>query len=158
MYLNKLAERIKNVGPGALVAAVFASSGILGWGEEMKKTRFKVFWIIVLCFGIFATCTLGASPTQIILFAQAANAILLPVTGILLLIVSNDAGIMGEYKKDLVQHPRYHRDRDLHLHCGKKYESLRLRTPGPSQRVTKTYNTRLSFPMTRGARHGSWLY
>ena len=64
----------------------------------MKQTRFKVFWIIVLAFGIFATCTLGASPTQIILFAQAANAILLPVTGILLLIVANDEKIMKGYK------------------------------------------------------------
>ena len=82
----------------APLAAAFASSGILGWGEDMKRGRFKVFWIIVLAFGIFATCTLGASPTQIILFAQAANALLLPITGILLLIVSNDASIMKEYK------------------------------------------------------------
>ena len=82
----------------APLAAAYASSGILGWGEDMKQTRFKVFWIIVLAFGIFATCTLGASPTQIILFAQAANAILLPVTGILLLIVANDEKIMKGYK------------------------------------------------------------
>ncbi|MBR2187890.1 MAG: Nramp family divalent metal transporter [Eubacterium sp.] len=82
----------------APLAAAFASSGILGWGEDMKKGRFKVFWIIVLAFGIFATCTLGASPTQIILFAQAANALLLPITGILLLIVANDRSIMREYK------------------------------------------------------------
>ena len=82
----------------APLAAAFASSGILGWGEDMKKSRFKIFWIIVLVFGIVATCTLGASPTQIILFAQAANALLLPITGILLLIVANDFGIMKEYK------------------------------------------------------------
>ena len=82
----------------APLAAAFASSGILGWGEDMKKGRFKVFWIIVLAFGIFATCTLGASPTEIILFAQAANALLLPITGILLLIVANDTAIMKEYK------------------------------------------------------------
>ena len=82
----------------APLAAAFASSGILGWGEDMKNNRFKIFWIIVLAFGIFATCTLGASPTEIILFAQAANALLLPITGILLLIVSNDEKILKEYK------------------------------------------------------------
>ena len=82
----------------APLAAAFASSGILGWGEDMKNNRFKIFWIIVLVFGIFATCTLGASPTEIILFAQAANALLLPITGILLLIVSNDEKILKEYK------------------------------------------------------------
>ena len=82
----------------APLAAAFASSGILGWGEDMKNNRFKIFWIIVLAFGIFATCTLGASPTEIILFAQAANALLLPITGILLLIVSNDEKILKEYR------------------------------------------------------------
>ncbi|MBE6949531.1 MAG: divalent metal cation transporter [Ruminococcaceae bacterium] len=82
----------------APLAAAFASSGILGWGEDMKKFRFKLIWIVVLVFGIFAACVLGASPTEIILFAQAANAILLPVTAILLLIVCNDKNIMGSYK------------------------------------------------------------
>lgn len=81
----------------APLAAAFASSGILGWGEDMKKPRFKTFWIIVLAFGIFATSTMGASPTEIILFAQAANAFLLPVTAILLMIVCNDKKFMGKY-------------------------------------------------------------
>ena len=81
----------------APLAAAYASSGILGWGEDLKSGRFKVFWIIVLAMGIIATCTLGASPTQIILFAQAANAILLPITGILLLIVANDKKLMKGY-------------------------------------------------------------
>lgn len=78
----------------APLAAAFASSGILGWGEDMKSMRFKLFWIVVVAFGLVAVCTLGASPTQIILFAQAANAFLLPITGILLLIVANDKKIM----------------------------------------------------------------
>ena len=85
----------------APLAAAFASSGILGWGEDMKKFRFKAIWIIVLVFGVGAACLLGASPTEIILFAQAANAILLPVTAILLLIVCNDKNIMGTYKNKM---------------------------------------------------------
>lgn len=81
----------------APLAAAFASSGILGWGEDMKSMKFKGFWLVVLGFGIFATCTLGASPTEIILFAQAANAFLLPITGVLLLVVCNDKSIMDAY-------------------------------------------------------------
>lgn len=81
----------------APLAAAFASTGILGWSDDMKDKKFKIFWIIVVLFGIFAVCTLGASPTQIILFAQAANAFLLPITGILLLVVANDKKIMKEY-------------------------------------------------------------
>ncbi len=78
----------------APMAAAFASTGILGWDEDLKGSKFKIFWVIVLAFGIFAACVLGASPTEIILFAQAANAFLLPITGILLLIVANDKKIM----------------------------------------------------------------
>ncbi len=86
----------------APLSAAFASSGILGWGENMKKFRFKIIWMIVLAFGIVATCTLGASPSEIILFAQAANAFLLPITGILLLIACNDKKMLGKYKNGIV--------------------------------------------------------
>ncbi len=86
----------------APLSAAFASSGILGWGENMKKWRFKIIWIIVLAFGIVATCTLGKSPAEIILFAQAANAFLLPITGVLLLIACNDKNMMGKYKNGIV--------------------------------------------------------
>ena len=86
----------------APLSAAFASSGILGWGEDMKKFRFKLIWIIVLVFGIVATCTLGKSPQEIILFAQAANAFLLPITGVLLLIACNDKKLMGKYKNGIV--------------------------------------------------------
>ena len=81
----------------APLAAAFASAGILGWKEDLKEMKFKIFWIVVVAFGLFASLVLGASPTEIILFAQAANAFLLPITGILLLIVANDKNIMKEY-------------------------------------------------------------
>ncbi len=81
----------------APLAAAFASAGILGWKEDLKEMKFKIFWIVVVAFGLFASIILGASPTEIILFAQAANAFLLPITGILLLIVANDKEIMKEY-------------------------------------------------------------
>ena len=86
----------------APLAAAFASSGILGWGEDMKKKRFIAIWAIVLLFGLVAVCTLGASPTEIILFAQAANAFLLPITAILLMIVCNDKKYMDGHGNGLV--------------------------------------------------------
>ncbi|MBQ3954933.1 MAG: Nramp family divalent metal transporter [Clostridia bacterium] len=86
----------------APLSAAFASSGILGWGEDMKKFRFKAIWLVVLLFGMVAVCTLGASPTEIILFAQAANAFLLPITAVLLLVVSNNKNVMGKYKNGVV--------------------------------------------------------
>lgn len=85
----------------APLAAAFASTGILGWSDDLKNRKFRAFWIIVLAIGVTLACTLGASPTEIILFAQAANAFLLPVTGILLLIVANDRKIMKEQTNKL---------------------------------------------------------
>ena len=86
----------------APLAAAFASSGILGWGENMKKKRFMAIWAIVLVFGLVAVCTIGASPTEIILFAQAANAFLLPITAILLMIVCNDKKYMDGHNNKLI--------------------------------------------------------
>lgn len=87
----------------APLAAAYASTGILGWKEDLKSGKFKIFWIIVLAFGLVATITLGHSPTEIILFAQAANAFLLPVTAVLLMIVCNSKDIMGNYRNKLWQ-------------------------------------------------------
>lgn len=86
----------------APLAAAFASTGILGWSEDLKDKKFRVFWIIVVAFGLFASIALGSSPTEIILFAQAANAFLLPITGILLMIVANDKKIMKQYANKTV--------------------------------------------------------
>lgn len=86
----------------APLAAAFASTGILGWSEDLKDKKFRIFWGVVIAFGLFASIILGKSPTEIILFAQAANAFLLPVTGILLLIVANDKKIMKEYNNKVV--------------------------------------------------------
>ena len=86
----------------APLAAAFASTGILGWNEDLKDKKFRIFWVIVIAFGLFASIVLGKSPTEIILFAQAANAFLLPITGILLLIVANDKKIMKEYSNKTV--------------------------------------------------------
>ena len=86
----------------APLAAAFASSGILGWGEDMKKKRFIAIWAVVLLSGLVAVCTLGASPTEIILFAQAANAFLLPITAILLMIVCNDKKYMDGHHNGIV--------------------------------------------------------
>ena len=87
----------------APLAAAFASSGILGWGEEIKSWRFRLFWIIVVACGMIFTLLFGSSPTEIILFAQAANAFLLPITGILLIISCNSKDLMGKYKNNILQ-------------------------------------------------------
>ena len=85
----------------APLSAAFATSGILGWGSDMKAKRFRLIWIIVIAVGVVLGVTVGSSPTQVIIFAQAANAIVLPIIAILLAIVCNSKDIMGRYKNGI---------------------------------------------------------
>lgn len=74
----------------APLAAAYACTGIMGWKDNLRGNNFKFIWIVVLSFGLFMSAFLGASPTRIILFAQAANALLLPISSVLILIIAND--------------------------------------------------------------------
>ena len=62
----------------ASFSAAYAVNGVLGWKKTTKDLRFKLIWIIVLLAGCIMAVALGKSPTELILVAQAANAILLP--------------------------------------------------------------------------------
>ena len=80
----------------APLAAAYATSGMLGWRADMQDRRFRWIWLFVLLSGlIFAS--LGFSPIQVILFAQVANGILLPVIAGFLLWIMNDSKIIGVY-------------------------------------------------------------
>ena len=82
----------------APLAAAYAAAGALGWGADLRGLRFRLLWGAVLATGMFCGIFLGASPYQIILLAQAGNAVVLPLTLILLLVVVNRAGIMGRHR------------------------------------------------------------
>ena len=81
----------------APLAGAYAASGALGWGSDLKSLRFRMLWAFVLLTGVVCGVTLGASPYQVILLAQAGNGIVLPLTLVLLLIVVNRERIMGKY-------------------------------------------------------------
>lgn len=80
----------------APLAAAFATSEILGWNSTMKGKNFRSIWIFVLVTGIVFS-SLGFNPTSVILFAQVANGMLLPIIAIFLVWVMNDKRIIGEY-------------------------------------------------------------
>ncbi len=82
----------------APLAAAYAAGGALGWGADLKSGRFRLLWGFVLLTGMFCGLVLGASPYQIILLAQAGNAVVLPLTLVLLLIVANRTQIMGKHR------------------------------------------------------------
>ncbi|MDD7368413.1 MAG: Nramp family divalent metal transporter [Berryella intestinalis] len=77
----------------ASLSAAYAVNGVLGWGKGLRDIRFKAIWLIVLLAGCFMAVAFGKSPTQLILTAQAANAILLPIMAFFVMFCANGADL-----------------------------------------------------------------
>lgn len=80
----------------APLAAAFATSEVFGWSGSMKSTKFRAVWIVILSIGVVFSL-LGFKPTGVILFAQVANGLLLPIIASFLLWVMNDKKLLGDY-------------------------------------------------------------
>lgn len=81
----------------APLAAAYATSGILGIPQDMKSKKFQLIWFVVIAFGMILTAMNHSTPTQLILVAQGANAIILPIMAVFLIICMNDQKL-GEYR------------------------------------------------------------
>lgn len=86
----------------APLAAAYATAGAFGWERDLQSWRFRAVWMVVIVFGTVLAAFVGASPTQIIIFAQAANGLLLPLVAIVLLVVMNRSDLLGEYRNGIV--------------------------------------------------------
>ncbi|MGY8849474.1 MAG: Nramp family divalent metal transporter [Pseudomonadales bacterium] len=81
----------------APLAASYAVSGALDWPTDFADRRFRRIWMLVLLVGtVFAA--MGTKPIAAIIFAQAANGLLLPVTAVFLLIIMNRTDLLGEFR------------------------------------------------------------
>ena len=80
----------------APLAGAYAVCGMLGWSTKMSNTRFKGVAIIILAFGA-VVASLGLDPVAVIIFAQAANGLLLPIVTCYLVWLVNQKSIMGQY-------------------------------------------------------------
>lgn len=85
----------------APLAAAYALSGALGWKPDLTDNKFKSIWLAVLVVGtIFAS--IGLKPLAAIIFAQAANGLLLPIIAVYLIWVMNQTSLLGQYKNGLI--------------------------------------------------------
>jgi NRAMP (natural resistance-associated macrophage protein)-like metal ion transporter len=80
----------------APLAAAYAITGILGLKSDLKANYFRAIWLIVILIGA-TVAFIGANPVQVIVFAQAVNGILLPISAILLILVINNKKIMKDF-------------------------------------------------------------
>lgn len=83
-------------------AAAFASAGILGWKRGQRSPGFRAVWLGVILSGVIVSL-FNLNPLVVIVFAQAANGIILPVASVFLLIVLNSRRRMGTLTNSLRQ-------------------------------------------------------
>lgn len=85
----------------APLAAAYAVSGALGWQTDLNDKRFKGIWLIVLLAGVLFA-SIGIKPLAAILFAQAANGLLLPIIAVFLIWIMNQSALLGEQRNGLL--------------------------------------------------------
>ncbi|MEO0435394.1 MAG: Nramp family divalent metal transporter [Pseudomonadota bacterium] len=79
----------------APLAAAYAVCGALGWNEQMQSAAFRGVALCVLVTGV-VFAVLGTRPLTLILFAQAANGLMLPVVALTLLWLMNQKRFLGD--------------------------------------------------------------
>lgn len=85
----------------APLAGAYAVCGMLGWSNKMDNVRFKSVAIVILLFGA-AVASLGLDPVAVIIFAQAANGLLLPIVTTYLVWLVNQKSVMGKYTNSVL--------------------------------------------------------
>ncbi|WP_025764512.1 Nramp family divalent metal transporter [Dyadobacter tibetensis] len=70
----------------------------LGYGSQLSAIPTKIFIAIVMVFGAIIAIIFGALPLQLIVFAQSITIFIVPVIGISMYLIANDAKLMGHLK------------------------------------------------------------
>ena len=81
----------------APLAAGYAISGALGMRSDIKSAGCRIVIVVIFLLGLTSLLTLGKSPAETLILAQAANGLLLPFIAVFLLIVVNQKELMGDY-------------------------------------------------------------
>lgn len=79
----------------APLAAAYAVCGAFGWEDSLHGPRFRAVALAVVVTGTVFAAT-GARPLAAIVFAQAANGLLLPFVAVSLLWLMNQRGLLGD--------------------------------------------------------------
>lgn len=82
----------------APIAAAYATAGCFNWPCKLSDVRLKLVASLVVVTGVIAAVSAGKSPMQVIILAQFANGLLLPLVAIFLVYVANQAKLMGKFK------------------------------------------------------------
>ncbi|QRV17299.1 Nramp family divalent metal transporter [Haloterrigena salifodinae] len=86
----------------APLAGAYATAGALGWERDLKSTRFRAIWLTIIGVGILFSA-LDYNPVEVIVFAQVANGLLLPILAVFLIYAMNNDELLGEYTNSTLQ-------------------------------------------------------
>lgn len=86
----------------APLAAALAMQGVWKNAESFKSFHFRLIWMIVLFTGATFAAS-GHNPLQLIQIAQVANAILLPIVVVMLLVMMNKSAILKDACNSKIQ-------------------------------------------------------
>lgn len=81
----------------APLAAAYATAGALGWKSDLQSPRFRAVWAVVLLAGT-GFAVVGTTPLRSIVVAQAANAFVLPVVAVFLILAVNKRAIVKDHR------------------------------------------------------------
>ncbi len=84
----------------APLAAAYATAGAFGWKRDLADPKFKAIWALIIAVGV-TFAIIGSSPTELIVFAQAANGLILPIVAVFLLVVMNRKDLLGKHVNTL---------------------------------------------------------
>ncbi|WP_062107402.1 Nramp family divalent metal transporter [Bacillus niameyensis] len=84
----------------ATIGGSMLADGI-GFGYKLSNWPVKISIILVMLFGSIVGLVFGQAPVNLIIFAQAITIIVVPFIAICILVVANDAKIMGQLKNSL---------------------------------------------------------
>ncbi|ARS89351.1 Nramp family divalent metal transporter [Natrarchaeobaculum aegyptiacum] len=86
----------------APLAGAYATAGALGWDRDLTSTKFRAIWMTILGVGIVFS-GLGLNPVEVIIFAQVANGLLLPILAVFLIYAMNNDELLGEHTNSTLQ-------------------------------------------------------
>jgi len=86
----------------APLAGAYATAGALGWERDLTSTRFRAIWMTILGIGIVFSA-LDYNPIQVIVFAQVANGLLLPILAVFLIYAMNNDELLGKHTNTTLQ-------------------------------------------------------
>jgi manganese transport protein len=96
--LGFFAAAFSSMVANATAGGTLLSDG-LGWGNSLDRKRVKALILVVLAFGLTVTLLAGGqSPVELIIVAQALTVVFAPVLGVLLFVLANHKGLMGDLR------------------------------------------------------------